>query len=373
MIDLLDLKFASVDELYLDPQNPRVGRHNLGPDVSQANILEIVANWSLEELARSYLENGGFWQHEALLAVREELYGAPRLVVVEGNRRLAALRFLRDAYADKPSSRLWKNLAESATPTDTLFTRVPYLLLESREDIQAFLGFRHVTGIKQWDADEKAYFIAKMIDEQGMNYEQVMRMVGSNTPAVRRHYIAFRVLLQIENTVQDYDRARAEDSFAILYMTLDTLGARLFLNINIEEVPPVERPVPSTHQKNLEEFAKWLYGGNGWEPVIVDTRQASKFGKVLKSEEAIGYLRRTPQPNINRAYQLAGGEEEEVIRLLQKASDNIKEALSYVYEYKESEVVQAVVRRLGTDILALLSWFPGIRNKLLKDVGEEFD
>ena len=47
-------------------------------------------NWVLDELAGSYLENG-FWQHEALLVVKEELCGKERLVVVEGNRRLAAL------------------------------------------------------------------------------------------------------------------------------------------------------------------------------------------------------------------------------------------------------------------------------------------
>ncbi|PJF20517.1 MAG: hypothetical protein CUN56_15770, partial [Phototrophicales bacterium] len=152
--------------------------------------MDMVSDWTLDELAQSYLENGGFWLHEALLVVNEELYGATRLVVVEGNRRLAALKYLNDAYQGNPASRKWQEISESAEPPPNLFTEVPYILVNSREKIQAFLGFRHVTGIKQWDADEKAYFIAKLIDEQEMTYTQVMRQIGSKTPAVRRHYIA---------------------------------------------------------------------------------------------------------------------------------------------------------------------------------------
>jgi len=36
-----ELKYASIDELYLDPMNPRLGRHIAGRDVSQEEILEL--------------------------------------------------------------------------------------------------------------------------------------------------------------------------------------------------------------------------------------------------------------------------------------------------------------------------------------------
>lgn len=215
-----ELKFASIDELYLDPMNPRLGRRLTGQDVSQEEILELVRSWALEELVYSYLESGGFWTHEALLVVEEELNGESRLIVVEGNRRLAALKYLRDAYEGHPVSSKWEEISASAEPPAHLFDQVPYLLVDSREDVQAFLGFRHVTGIKQWDADEKAAFIAKLIDEQGLTYEQVMRKIGSKTPAVRRHYIAYRTLLQIEDSVKGFNPEWAEKRFAVLYQEL---------------------------------------------------------------------------------------------------------------------------------------------------------
>jgi hypothetical protein len=372
MIEEMNIEFSSVDDLFLDPLNPRVGRHNLGPAVPQKEILEMVEDWALDELARSYLENGGFWLQEALLVVQEPLYDGHELVVVEGNRRLAALKFLKLANEGQPTSARWRKLAESAEIPEGLFEKVPYILLASRKEIQAYLGFRHVTGIKQWDADEKAYFIAKMIDEQGMNYEQVMRMIGSTTPAVRRHYLAYHALLQIESEVEDYDRDRAEDSFSLLYMALETEGAREFLQIQVEREPPIEKLIPASNLENLKEFAVWLFGSSeDRKPIISDTRQVSMLGAVLKSGEAVDYLRRTSRPDIEYAYQLAGGEEEELLRTLQQTSDALKHSLSFVYDYRDSRSIQVAVRRLATDAFALLKLFPSIRVELLAGECEE--
>lgn len=363
------LNFESVDNLYLDPLNPRVGRHNIGEDVSQDVILDLVSDWSLDELARSYLGNGGFWTHEALLVVREHLYGELRLVVVEGNRRLAALKFLQNACNGTPYNRRWKEIAEENTVPDELFSDVPYILVSSRDDVQAYLGFRHVTGIKPWDADEKAYFIAKLIDDQNMTYEEVMRQIGSTTPAVRRHYLAYRTLLQIEQFANSLDTDRIEQSFTILYMSLDTVGARSFLQIDIMADPRVvKNPVPQTHLDNLAEFAKWLYGTNdGINPLITNTGQVAKFGKVLASEDAIGYLRRTRKPQLETAYEYAGGDEEEIIELIQQAADCIEDALGKVHHHKESIDLQENVRRVGADTFELLARFPDVLTELIEE------
>ncbi len=93
-----------------------------------------------------------------------------------------------------------------------LFKRVPYLLVDSREDIEAFLGFRHVTGIEEWRPAEKAEYIAKLIDK-GNDYKTVMRMIGSKTQSVRQNYISYRLLLQIEEAA-DIPEENFEDRFS---------------------------------------------------------------------------------------------------------------------------------------------------------------
>jgi hypothetical protein len=359
------IEYAALDELYLDSKNPRLGRHNVEGELSQEKVLGIMKTWTLEELALSYLENGGFWTHEALLVVKEELYDELRLVVVEGNRRLAALRLLKDAYEGRPESSKWEEISQSADCPSGLFSKIPYLLADSREDVQSFLGFRHVTGIKQWDADEKAGFIARLIDEKGLTYEQVMRKIGSKTPTVRRHYISYRLLLQIESSVEDFEPEfepeRAATRFAILYMSVDTEGVRKYLNIDILAEPEAARtPVPEEYLKNLANFARWLFGTKDAFPLVTDTRQVSAFGRILESSEAIAYLERTSRPNFDVAFRIAGGDEPEIISYVEDAADSLELALTRAHLYKDSIQLKKAVRRLGAHSRQLLSIFPEI-------------
>ena len=149
-----EIKYADVDSLFLDPTNPRLGRENTGVDVLQSKILELMDDWNLDELALSFIKSG-FWPQEALLVIEEELYGKKCLVVVEGNRRLAALKLLEDAIGGKPLSRKWAELSVGLDRENELFTKVPVLHVDSRSDVDAFLGFRHVTGIMEWRPAKK--------------------------------------------------------------------------------------------------------------------------------------------------------------------------------------------------------------------------
>ena len=327
-------------------------------------------------MAWSYLQSGGFWTHEALIVVEQALDNKERLVVVEGNRRLAALKLLKKAQDGEPISSQWTTMAQYSEISDNLFSRVPYLLADSRGDIQAFLGFRHVTGIKQWDADEKAMFIASLIDEHGMSYQDVMRKIGSNTPTVRRHYIAYRMLLQMEDTLNEFDPSRAERRFAVLYMSIDTVGAQSYLNIDITAPPGAARePVPEDHLQNLAHFARWLFGTQETSSHIVrDTRQVADFGRILESQEATKYLEEAKSPSFEVAFRLAGGDEEEIIRHVAEAANSIELALMRAHSFRNSEELCKEARRLGEDAIQLLDALdllnisPKIKKTLLKEI-----
>lgn len=356
-----ELQYASMHDLYLDPMNPRLGRHIVGEEISQENILEIMRTWTLEELALSYLESGGFWTHEALLVVKEEIYGRRGLVVVEGNRRLAALKYLYNTYQGMPPSRKWETIIQNIEPPEGLFEKVPYLIVDSREDVLSFLGFRHVTGIKQWDADEKAGFIARLIDEQGMTYEEVMRRIGSKTPTVRNLYIAYRLLLQIEARIEKFDPKWAENRFAVLYMSISTEGVKDYLQIDVMAEPEFVRvPVSDERLQHLANFSRWLFGTDDLSPLVTDTRDVSKFGRILESREAVEYLENRDNPRFQVALQIAGGDEPEIARYLREAADNVELSLSRVHFYRDSEEIKAEVERLGSDVFQLLKIFPDI-------------
>ena len=349
------IQYAKLDELYLDPMNPRLGRNNTGRNVSQETVLDLMKDWTLDELAVSFLESGGYWTHEAMLVAKERLYGKTRLVVIEGNRRLAALYLLRDALNGKPASRKWAEIAASGTPSKKLFTKIPYIEVGSRKEIEAFLGFRHVTGIKEWKPAEKAEYIAHLIDERGMDYVEVMRKIGSKAPTVRQNYISYRLLLQIEDTNEDIPLKSIETRFSVMYLSLRTPGVQKYLQIDVQADPQkAKRPVPKSHLNALANFALWMFGDAERPPLLPDSRDVDDFGIILESPKAVQYLQRSERPSFEVAYRMAGGDEPEIVRLVEKAADNIELALSRAHLHVKSKKLQLAVDRLGADAQQLL-------------------
>ncbi len=364
------IQYTDLDALFLDPKNPRLGRKVAAPNLPQERILEAMSDWTLDELAVSFLESG-FWPQESLLVVNEQLYGADHLVVVEGNRRLAALKLLQRALAGDPLGRKWKELVQGVAAPENLFKEVPYIEVASRSDVTAYLGFRHVTGIKEWAPAEKAEYIARLIDEEGLSYEEVRKRIGSKTPTVRQNYISFNLLLQMENE-ESIDMDRVEEKFSVLYLSLRTSGAQKYLHIDIHAEPDqAKRPVPQQHLKSLVNFARWLFGDEKRPPLFTDSRLVDSFGQVLESTEAIEYLERTDEPRFEVAIRKAGVGQEQVVELIQGASDNIQLALSEVHLYRKEEKVSRVVGRLKDDMLALTRIFPAVWATLQSEVSED--
>lgn len=357
------IEFAELDDLYLDPTNPRLGRANSGPNVTQERVLELMRGWSLEELAVSFLESG-FWPQEAVIVVKEPLYDEPaKLVVVEGNRRIAALRYLRGAINGNAVSRTWKQLAETAdsVPSD-LFTRIPYILAGSRSDVVAFLGFRHVTGIKEWDPGQKAEYIAHLVDDLNMSYEEIRRQIGTRKDTVRRNYIAFRVYKQMESVEDGISLEQVEQRFSVLFLSLREAGVQRFLGIDIRAEPENARfPIEEDQLEDLTHFAVWLFGTDEKKPLFTDSRYVGDFGRILASDEAVEYLKSTDEPSFDLALQKAGVEEREVLRHVKEATDHVELALSRAHLYRESKEVRNAVRRFGLGAKELLQKFPEVQ------------
>jgi len=363
-----ELKWARLEELYIDPLNPRLGRGDMAEDISQSKVLELMKDWTLDELAVSFLESGGFWTQEALLVTKETHKGKERLVVIEGNRRLAALKYLKDALEGNPASSRWKEIIHGAKPPKDLFKRIPYILVDSRKEIESFLGFRHVTGIKEWKPAEKAEFIARMIDDRRFSYEEVRRKIGSKAPTVCRNYISYRMLLQIKDSDQQIPEENFEERFSVMFLSLRERGVQKFLQIDIMAEPEkAKKPIPRTHLKALGNFALWLFGDENRKPLFTDSRQVTNFGRILESKEAVEYLERTENPKFEVALQLAGGDEPEIAKLLESAADNIELSLTRVHLYKKSKDIRKAVSRLVADSLQLSGIFPDIKVQVEKD------
>ncbi len=341
------IKYAKLTELFLDPKNPRLGRSAHMAQLSQEEVYNRMRDWSLEELATSFLESG-FWPHEAVLCATEDVDGEDRLVVIEGNRRVAALMRLRKAFDGEERSRKWLELIEGTDEPKKLFENVPYIHLKDRGDVDAFLGFRHVTGIKEWAPPEKAQFIAKLIDERGLSYREVMRKIGSKTPAVERNYVAYCILTQME-TVEDLSVEDVENRFSVLFLSLRSKNVQTFLGVEDKfgiEPKDVKPPIKDVKIDQLREYSRWLFGDGETPPVVKDSREVDRFATVLASEEGLQYLRSVRSPSLEKAFVIAGGDQEEVYELVSTAAYNLQEALSSIHLYKDDERLITISKRL---------------------------
>lgn len=364
------IEYASVDQLFLDPTNPRLGRRVASPNLPQENVMEAMRDWTLDELAVSFLESG-FWPQEALIVVKETLYGKARLVVVEGNRRLAALKFLHMATVGEAHSKHWSDLLDEKKIPKGLFEAIPYILVSSRNKVTAYLGFRHVTGIKEWKPAEKAQYIAKLIEEENLSYDDVRRKIGSKTPAVRRHYISYRLLRQMDEQ-EAISMDKVEDKFSVLYLSLRTHGVQKYLHIDIDATQEKAKlPVPKKHLENLVRFSRWLFGDEANLPLFTDSRNVDKFGKILESDEAVEYLERTPNPRFELALRKAGVGEQDLIELIEGASDNIQLALTEAHLFRKNEKIQKAVKRLFINAHAILNVFPAIKNDIQEEMKDD--
>lgn len=362
-----EIQRAPLTEFYLDAKNPRLGCRQANADLSQEEILEMMNNWVLDELAESYIENG-FWEYEALLAVEEELEGKRCLVVIDGNRRLAALIYLHRAINGEHVSEEWSSLVENRDIAAELFNAIPYLQINSRQEVESFLGFHHqATSIKKWFVEQKAEYIASLIDQQDMSYKEVARTIGTSISNVQYCYISHQLFLQMENCLKDFSVKKAKWRFTTMFFSLQTLGVQKYLGLDPFADPSDARiPIPENRLEVLENFARWLFGNQQHPSLLIGPQSPADFGRLLENPQAVQYLENNKRARFDVAWQLAYGDEE-IIQLIDEARNNIAISLMHVHHYEDSPAIQSAAERLAINTKELLNQFPTICPEFLED------
>ncbi|OPY98936.1 hypothetical protein A5906_30740 [Bradyrhizobium sacchari] len=131
------------------------------------------------EVAES-IATRGFFPNEPLLAVNEN----GRLVVVEGNRRLAALKALREpGLLDGARQRQIEKLSRKVVP-QTLAS-VPVTVAPSRRATDRQIAGRHIgTPVLAWQAENRASFILEKLAE-GYDNDELRDELGFSLPDIQ--------------------------------------------------------------------------------------------------------------------------------------------------------------------------------------------
>jgi hypothetical protein len=153
-------KRVSVASLHLDQKNPRLGRESIA-QAPREIIQYLFEHDKALEVAES-IATRGFFPNEPLLAVYEE----NRLVVVEGNRRLAALKALREpGLLDGAKQRQVEKLSRKILDQQLIAT-VPVTIAPNRKSTDRQIAGRHIgTPVLAWQAENRASFILEKLTE----------------------------------------------------------------------------------------------------------------------------------------------------------------------------------------------------------------
>lgn len=286
-MDTEEITLMKVSDLAFDPKNPRLAEFGLTDKSTEAEVLEIL--WKamdVRELVMS-IAASGFFRHEPLIVTQED----GKNVVIEGNRRLAAVKVLlvpaiaKELNADIPTitSRAKKALEEIPTLPGT------------RKDAWRYLGFKHVNGPAKWSSYAKARYIADVHRKFSVKLEDIAKQIGDTHKTVQRLFRGLMVIEQAERlkAFRLDDRWRSRFYFSHLYTGLDYDGISMFIGLRTETEEDRE-PVPIEKKKELGELCRWLYGSKKEETPPIISRQnphLRQLNTILSNREALAALR----------------------------------------------------------------------------------
>ncbi len=336
----------SVALLDLDQENARLPEDLT--DRSQPALLRYFdAAYDLEELAWSMAEKG-YFPEEPLLTITSP-GDENRLVVVEGNRRLATLKLLTDPDARQVVGKsFWNEMAELAA--DKPLQKVPTRNYDSREALLDFLGFRHVSGLLQWTADAKARFVHRLVTQYGYTFERAARVIGSRRDAIRRQFVAWRALE--EARANGVDVSPAVQHFGVFFRALQNPAIRGYLEMQgwTDGDEHLLDPLSPTGVERVGELLGFVFGKRR---VLKESRQLDELGRVLANPAAYAMLR--DQRDLALASQELPADRDAVYTAIRLAYRNAARANAEAWQFRGDTDLAAEARRLRDLVSQLIS------------------
>lgn len=287
--DQLESRVLPVDSIFLDPNNPRFWTDQAGRAVPDRRVPDEnvqakarasinATRFGIPDLYNSILRNGFLPLDRIVVRPLEGHEGL--YVIVEGNRRFAALTRLRQHIADGlvdeegiDDAYLEKLIADTA--------QLEVLIYEGAEgsDISWMLqGIRHISGIKDWSPAQRARLVAAQIEDNGLGFRAAGQRFGLSAQMVGRLYRAFKGLQQMRDDEEFGDKVK-NDYYTLFEEAYRNSTVRAWLGWSDEEHS-------FTNEQNLKLFYAWITPNDeveeGQEPRrIHDPRQIKELAHLI--------------------------------------------------------------------------------------------
>ena len=339
------------DQAFIEPSALRFDRQNPRFLDSTAMTEEDIIQWlydqaDVDELIQSIL-SAGYIDFEPLIVLRKDN------IVLEGNRRLAALRLIVNENLRKELKITLPAIADAKPPP----AKVRIRWVDSRSQARDFIGFKHINGPFKWDALAKAKYAAQWLEEGG-DISAISRTLGDNHNTVRRLVNGWFVLQQATADGFDVNRiSKRNFAFSHLYTALTRASVRDYLGLSSEDLSstPQKNPIAPAHRDDLQRLMSWLYGQEQRDEVTLIQSQnpnLNELSKVLGNPEAKRML--LASRNLQTAYERVDPPSARFEDALMKTTKQCEDTMSLSGFYDGDAILLRVAEGLSRTTRSLL-------------------
>ena len=282
-----EIKMMKVSELAFDLKNPRLVEFDLTDNTTEGEVIQIL--WEAMDVREVMMSiaSSGFFSHEPLIVAEED----GENVVIEGNRRLAAVNILIDPSIAKSFT---TKLPDITTEAKNALAELP-VVIGSRKEKWRYLGFKHVNGPAKWGSYAKSQYIADVHRNFKIGLEDIAKQIGDTHRTVQRLYRGLMVIEQAERmkVFSREDRWFRGFYFSHLYTGIGYAGISEFIGLR-SETDEQQEPVPAEKKKELGELFLWMYGSKRENVPPVIQKQNPHLGQldaVVSNRQALSILR----------------------------------------------------------------------------------
>lgn len=215
-LSLSDVEKAvvSIDDIYLDIDNPRFygvsGFELFNPNdvfsLENQEILRqyIVKKYGANEIVESILSVGFLPIDYIVLEKIDERY-----IVVEGNRRIAAIKTILGDF-NRKEIQISDEILNGLVTIEALSIKKSGDIDKKKWILQ---GIRHVSGVRGWGPYQQAKLISELHDRHKMTFKEIGRTIGVHYNRVSTMLRAYYALEQMKSD-ENYKEFASADLFS---------------------------------------------------------------------------------------------------------------------------------------------------------------